>query len=80
MDDRAAIDLARVHPNAPATMAARPITPEMVILTSDEPAEIADRIRSVSAAQFLLVDDSGRPAGVVLAKDIARILSRRRGS
>jgi Zn-dependent protease len=80
MDDKAAIDLARAQPNAPATMAARPVTPEMVILTSDEPAEIADRLRSVSATQFLLVDDSGRPAGVVLAKDIARILSRRRGS
>ena len=80
LDDRAAFDLARTQPNAPATMAARPITPEMVILTSDEPADIAERVRSVSAAQFLLVDDSGRPAGVVLAKDIARILSRRRGS
>ncbi len=80
MDDRAAFDLARTQPNAPATMAARPITAEMVILTSDEPGDIAERIRSVSAPQFLLVDDAGRPAGVVLAKDIARILSRRRGS
>ncbi len=79
MDARAAIELARSQPNAPATMAARPITAEMVILTTDEPAEIVERVRSVATSEFLLVDDSGRPAGVVLAKDIDRILSRRRG-
>jgi Zn-dependent protease len=77
MDDRAAIALARTAPQAPATMVAQPITPEMIILLDDEPAEIADRLTSVSARQFLLVDDSGRPAGVVLAEDVARILAKR---
>jgi Zn-dependent protease len=78
MDEAMAVELARNQPNAPATMAARPITPEMVILADDQPAEVVDRLRLVSATHFLLVDDSGRPAGVVLADDIARILTRRR--
>lgn len=80
MDDRAAVDLARHNPGAPATMAARPITPEMVILGSDAPAEIAERLRLMPVARFLLVDDHGRPAGVVLADDFARILSKRRSA
>lgn len=78
MDHHAAVELARTQPQAPATMVARPITPEMVILSHDEPADVADRLRSVTATHFLLVDDSGRPAGVVLAEDIARILTKRR--
>lgn len=80
LDDGAAVQLARNQPNAPATMAARPITPEMVILADDQPSEVADRLRTVPATHFLLVDDTGRPAGVVLAADIARILTRRRRS
>ncbi len=79
MDDVAAAELARKAPNAPATMAARPITPEMVILPQDRPTDVTDRLRSVAASDFLLVDDSGRPAGVVRAADISRILARRRG-
>ena len=80
MDDRAALELARTQPHAPATMVAQPITPEMVILSHDQPSDVADRLRSVRAARFLLVDDSGRPAGVVLGEDIARILAGRRGA
>ena len=78
MDEQAAIDLARTQPQAPATMVAEPITPEMVILSHDEPAEVVARLRTVRSRHFLLVDESGRPAGVVLAADIARILSGRR--
>jgi hypothetical protein len=78
LDDAAAFQLARTQPHAPATLAARPITPEMVILADDQPSEVAERLRSASATQFLLVDDTGQPAGVVLATDIARILTRRR--
>ena len=78
MDERAAIELARQQPQAPARLVARPITPEMVILADDEPAELLERTRTVSADHFLLVDASGRPAGVVLADDIARILVKRR--
>jgi Zn-dependent protease len=80
MDDRAAVELARHNPGAPATMAAQPITPEMVILGSDDPAEIAERLRVMPVARFLLIDDSGRPAGVVLADDFTRILSKRRNA
>ena len=78
MDEQAAINLARTQPQAPATMVAEPITPEMVILSHDEPADVAARLRTVRSRHFLLVDDSGRPAGVVLSADIARILSGRR--
>ncbi|MET3805165.1 Zn-dependent protease [Nakamurella sp. UYEF19] len=78
MDDRQAIELAATRPQSPATMAASPITPEMVILVHDDPAEIVARVRSVAAQQFLLVDEDGRPAGVVRSEDIARILTGRR--
>ncbi|SDP31982.1 Zn-dependent protease (includes SpoIVFB) [Nakamurella panacisegetis] len=78
MDEQAAINLARTQPQAPATMVAEPITPEMVILSHDEPADVAARLRTVRSRHFLLVDDDGRPAGVVLSADIARILSGRR--
>lgn len=78
MDERAAIELARETPQAPAASVARRITADMIILSHDPPAEVAERLRSVSATHFLLVDDAGRPAGVVLAADVARILTRRR--
>jgi Zn-dependent protease len=80
MDSRAAVELARGNPGAPATMAAAPITAEMVILSSDDPTEIAQRLRATPVRRFLLVDDYGRPAGVMLADDFTRILSRRRNT
>ena len=77
MDDGAAAELARTRPQAPATEVAEPIRPEMVILSFDEPAEVADRLRNTASSRFLLVDEAGHPAGVVLAADIARILAGR---
>ncbi len=79
MDDRAAAALSRTNPGAPSTLVAEPIEPEMVILGSDAPEEIAERLRSAPVTRFLLIDEYGRPAGVVLADDFTRILSRRRG-
>jgi len=79
LDAVVAFELARNNPHTPASMAAEPITPAMVILVSDEAADIAERLRAHPVQRFLLVDESGRAAGVVLADDFARILGRRRG-
>jgi len=78
LDQSAAIELASSAPQAPASMVLRPITPEMILLADDQPAEILERLKTMSGQRFLLVDDAGRPAGVVPVEDIARILTKRR--
>ena len=77
LDQPAAVELARTLPDSPAEVVARRIGPDMIVLADDQPAELAERARTAAAEHFLLVDDSGRPVGVVPAADIARILGRR---
>jgi Zn-dependent protease len=81
MDNRAALELARSHPGAPAGTVARAIPPEMVLFAHDGAQDLADRVGAGrSGDHFLLVDDAGRPTGVVSVDDLARILARRPGS
>lgn len=81
MDARAAIELARSQPDAPAATVSRPIPPDLVIFAHDRAEDLRDRVAAAQPGdQFLLVDDQGRPVGVVLVDDIARILARRPGS
>ena len=78
MDARAAVELARSRPDAPAGTVTRPIPPELVIFAHDEAAALADRVSAARSGDlFLLVDDEGRPIGVVPVDEIARILARR---
>ena len=80
MDLRAAIELARWNPDAPAATVSRPVPPDLVIFAHDEAEDLRDRVAKARPGEhFLLVDDNGRPAGVVLVDDIARILARRPG-
>ncbi len=79
LDERDAIRLAARQPQAPATQAATPIDPALVVFPHDDPAEVAQRA-NIAGERFLLVDDSGRATGVVLAADVARILTGRRSS
>jgi Mg/Co/Ni transporter MgtE len=48
------------------------------VLPDDDPTEIAERTRVVDAADFLLVDESGQPAGVLRREDIVAVLNSSR--
>ncbi|HEY4992704.1 MAG TPA: hypothetical protein VII33_11545, partial [Nakamurella sp.] len=76
LDVPAARVLARQDPRAPSSLVAQPLTAETIVLADDDPAEAADRARSVDAAFLLLIDDAGRPAGVLRRADIAAVRSR----
>ncbi|MBB4680694.1 site-2 protease family protein [Crossiella cryophila] len=79
LDATAAARLAAVSPLAPAERAAEPINAETVILDSEPGEEIIDRVRGTAAWQFLVVDEDGRPAGVLHREDLRDALRRRRG-
>lgn len=78
LDVAAARELAGRDPRAPASLVARAWLPETIVLADDDPAEIAERTRTVNAAAFLLVDGAGQPAGVLRREDIIAVLTRRR--
>lgn len=80
LDASAAEELARTAPFAPAGQAAEPVRPESVLLLSEPGEEIAERVRETPAWQFLVVDDEGRPAGVLRREDLsAAVTARQRG-
>lgn len=70
LDPVAAERLAGQSPMAPAEQAAEPILPESVLLQSEPGEEIAERVQETAAWQFLVVDEDGRPAGVLRREDI----------
>lgn len=76
LDVPAARALAERDPRAPASLVARPLSPEEIVLADDDPAEVAERTRTVDAAAFLLVDAAGRAAGVLLRADIVAVRTR----
>jgi Zn-dependent protease len=77
LDETAAQRLAETSPHAPAELAAEPIRAETVLLASEPGEEIAERVRETAAWQFLVVDDEGRPAGVLRRADLRVALARR---
>ncbi|MCO1582750.1 site-2 protease family protein [Crossiella sp. SN42] len=79
LDAAMAARLAATSPLAPAERAAEPINAETVILDSEPGEEIIDRVRGTAAWQFLVVDEDGRPAGVLHREDLRDALRRRRG-
>lgn len=78
LDVPAARLLADRDPQAPASLVSRPWRPETIVLIDDDPAEIAERTRVVDSTDFLLVDESGQPAGVLRREDIVAVLTRSR--
>jgi len=72
--ERLAVD----SPYAPAEFAAEPVRPESVLLLSEPGDEIAERVRETPALQFLVVDDDGRPAGVLRREDLRAALTAHR--
>jgi Zn-dependent protease len=77
LDEGAAERLASSSPHAPAELAAEPIRAETVLLASEPGEEIVERVRETPAWQFLVVDDEGRPAGVLRRDDLRAALNRR---
>jgi len=73
LDPIAAERLAGQSPMAPAEQAAEPILPESVLLQSEPGEEIAERVQETAAWQFLVVDEDGRPAGVLRREDIRTV-------
>ncbi|WP_410657768.1 M50 family metallopeptidase [Amycolatopsis sp. lyj-112] len=78
LDETAAAQLAGTSPHAPAEMAAEPIRADTVLLSSESGEEIAARVRETAAWQFLVVDDEGRPAGVLRREDLRAAMTRSR--
>nr|WP_110335676.1 site-2 protease family protein [Prauserella flavalba] len=78
LDEATAERLAAESPQAPAELAAEPIRAETVLLLSEPGDDIAERVREVATWQFLVVDDDGRPAGVLHRDDVRAALSGHR--
>jgi Zn-dependent protease len=74
LDRHAAERLAERSPMAPAEHAAEPIRPESVLLDSEPGEDIVERVLETAAWQFLVVDDEGRPAGVLRREDLRAAL------
>jgi hypothetical protein len=78
LDETAAERLAAGSPHSPAELAAEPIRAETVLLASEPGEDIAERVRETPAWQFLVVDDEGRPAGVLRRDDLRAAFTARR--
>jgi hypothetical protein len=78
LDETAAERLAAGSPHSPAELAAEPIRAETVLLASEPGEDIAERVRETPAWQFLVVDDEGRPAGVLRRDDLRAAITARR--
>lgn len=77
LDEASAQQLAASAPHSPAELAAEPIRAETVLLVSEPGEDIAERVRETPAWQFLVVDDEGRPAGVLRREDLRAAMSPR---
>ena len=77
LDASAAAGLALQTPAAPAAWAAHRVDPGAVLLPTDDPSQVVERLGQVGTTQFLLVNDSGHPVGVVFASDVVGVLTSR---
>ncbi|MGH3518672.1 MAG: site-2 protease family protein [Haloechinothrix sp.] len=78
LDEHAAAQLAETAPSSPAELAAEPVRADSVLLLSEPGEEIAERVRETVGWQFLVVDDEGRPAGVLRREDLRAAMAARR--
>jgi Zn-dependent protease len=78
LDESAAQALAGYSPGSPAEDAAQPIRPDTVLFDSESGEDIIDRVRDTASWQFLVVNDEGRPAGVLRREDLRTALAARR--
>ncbi|MBE9373531.1 site-2 protease family protein [Saccharopolyspora sp. HNM0983] len=79
LDQTSAERLATHTPYEPAERAAEPVGPETILLDTDPPDEVVERVQDVLAWQFLVIDQQGRPSGVLRREDLRSALRARRG-
>jgi Zn-dependent protease/CBS domain-containing protein len=77
LDEVSAQQLAMASPHAPAEQAARPIRPETVVFATESGEDVVDQVGETAAWQFLVVDDDGKPVGVLRRDDLRSALTRR---
>lgn len=77
LDQAAAERLATKSPAEPAEKAAEPVDADTIVLDSDPPDAILERVNTVLAWQFLVLDANGRPSGVLRREDLRAALSKR---
>jgi hypothetical protein len=77
LDEVAARQLAAHSPLAPAEQASQPVGPETVLFASESGEDIVERVRETAAWQFLVVDDDGKPTGVLRREDLSAALTSR---
>jgi hypothetical protein len=77
LDVPAARALAGRNPRAPASLVAARFPPDAIVLPGDDPAQVARRARDGTFPAMLLIDDDGRPAGVLRPAEILAVLNRR---
>lgn len=75
LDEAAAQRLAVTSPQAPAELAAEPVRAETVLVASEPGDDIVDYVAEVRTRQFLVVDDDGKPAGVLHRDDLGAALA-----
>ena len=75
LDRIAAERLVASAPHEPAERAAEPVTPETIVLDSEPTDEVVERVRNVPAWQFLVVDEQGRPSGVLRREELREALN-----
>ncbi|GAA2359329.1 site-2 protease family protein [Saccharopolyspora halophila] len=78
LDQTAAERLSTRAPNEPAERAAEPVDPDTILLDVESPEAIIERVQSVLAWQFLVIDEEGRPSGVLRREDLRAALRSRR--
>lgn len=74
LDQTAAERLAARSPREPAERAAEPVDPGTILLEGEPGPDVLERVRETPAWQFLVVDDQGRPSGVLRRADLRRAL------
>ncbi|GAA4868631.1 site-2 protease family protein [Saccharopolyspora cebuensis] len=77
LDQSAAERLATFTPHEPAERAAEPVDPDTILLDSDPPDAVLERVQNVLAWQFLVIDQEGRPSGVLRREDLRAALRGR---
>ncbi len=80
LDTGSAERLAATAPRSPAERAAEPIRPETVLADGDSAEDVAHHLAGAGTGQFLVVDPSGRPTGVLCRDDLVRASSARDGT
>lgn len=76
LDARAAQELVQRAPQAPASSAFYRLPPESIVLADDGLSAVIERARSVGPAVFLMIDEAGRPTGLLYREDILEAARR----